>query len=66
VSEIPTSLHPVIAQTVIWEKPTTNITSAMKLGVRTTATLAIIPLILVMDDSTVREASRVTLGGWRV
>jgi hypothetical protein len=56
----------VIAQSVAWEKPTTSNTSETQLGVRTTVTLAITPLILVMDDSTTREASRVTLGGWRV
>jgi hypothetical protein len=56
----------VIAQTVAWENPTTSVTSATQLGVRTTVTLAITPLVLVMDDSTTREASRVTLGGWRV
>jgi hypothetical protein len=56
------SMQFVIAQTIAWENPTTSVTSVTQLGVKTTSTLAISPLILVMDDSTTREASQVTLG----
>jgi hypothetical protein len=36
------------------------------MGVRTTITLAITPLILVMDYPTIREASQVTSREWRM
>jgi hypothetical protein len=62
----PIGYHYVIAQIVAWENPTTSITSATQLGVRTIVTLAITPLILVMDDSTTREASQVTSREWRM
>jgi hypothetical protein len=61
----PSNLVHVIAQSVIRENPTTSNKCETQKGERTNVTLAITPLILVMDDSTTREDSRVTLGGWR-
>jgi len=51
-----------IVQSVTWENQTTRNKCETQLGVRTIVTLAITPLVLVMDDSNTREASRVTLG----
>ena len=44
----------------------TSITSVTPLGVRTIVALAITPLVLVIDDSTTREASQVTSREWRM
>jgi hypothetical protein len=52
----------VVAKSVAWENPTTSNTCETQLGVRTIVTSAITPLVLVMDNSTTREASWVTLG----
>jgi hypothetical protein len=54
----------VIAKSVIWENPNTRNKCETQLGLRTNVTLPITALILVMDDSTTREDSWVTLGGW--
>jgi hypothetical protein len=40
--------------------------SLTPLGVRTIVALAITPLVLVIDDSTTREASQVTSREWRM
>jgi hypothetical protein len=53
----------VIAQFVVWENPNPSDECEKQLRTLITVTSIDIPLVLVMDKSTTREASRVTLGG---
>jgi hypothetical protein len=52
-----------IAQFVVWENPNPSNKCETQLGTPITVTSIDIPLVLVMDKSNTREASRVTLGG---
>jgi hypothetical protein len=53
----------VIAQFVVWENPNPNNKCVKKLWTPITVTPIDIPLVLVMDGSNTRDASRVNLGG---
>jgi hypothetical protein len=55
--------HAIYVVFVVWENPNPSNKCVTQLGTPITVTSIDIPLVLVMDKSNTREASRVTLGG---